>query len=349
LKSETGISILHNLRLPNWLDKFNLAPYQLLGFSAALLLFVDLGAIYTLSEAPHSEIEFRAKNNEIFATKEIENSAAHRELSGKTLILIGGEETLILAPMDLMEEPDFLVTSKDLGSFFDRQQTITDILKKNHYIVQDASGNTLAGGNVETKLTSFPIMFWLQLIVGNIGFLVGMALFAFQRHNIAAVHYCWTGTGLALAAISAAIYSSRPISLSGNLFEFLSSANQIGTLLFAAAFLSMVWHYPKALSRINISAWCYVVAGLIFLSEYFGIIETLDFTRRFPAITVLALASIILVKQWYRSKGDPLERQTLKWFVFITLSGSTFFVVMIMVPPILGLPTSISQGGAFSA
>ncbi|MBT4161972.1 MAG: hypothetical protein HOE54_11750, partial [Gammaproteobacteria bacterium] len=193
------------------------------------------------------------------------------------------------------------------------------------------------------------VTFWLQLLVGNIGMLVGVAVWTFQRTNVAARHLCTTGVGLAISTIAAAIYSSRSIALDGSVFEFLSYANFFGVLLFSAGFLCMMWNYPGSLAKFPITPFWYGLMALIFCADYFGWLESLDLLRRLPSIVTLLASIIVLALQWKKSHEDPLIRQSLLWFVFVTLSGSTIFALAILVPPLFDRDLIISQGVAFVA
>lgn len=322
-----------------------LAPYPLLGVAAAVLLMVDFAAMYLLSDAPYRGFDLTAVEERVVVSA----SAGEIPLGAEVVSLASGNDTIQLVPTDLIEEPDQLETPAEMMVFFDRQQRLTEILSAGELRVTTIDGTEYIVEQEMWPARPKPFQFGLQLVVGNIGMLVGVAVFAFQRHNVAARHFCVTGVGLAIAAIVAAVYSSRPVALPGDVFHLLSRSNQFGTLLFAAAFLSLMWHYPKALSERTFARWAYLAMVVPCVLDYLQLTPQLIFTRQLPPVLVLIGAAVILVVQWRRSKGDLLTRQSLKWFIFITMSGSTFFVVTIMLPVVLDLSLAVSQGAAFVA
>ncbi|MBL6691826.1 MAG: hypothetical protein ISP91_15695 [Pseudomonadales bacterium] len=83
--------------------------------------------------------------------------------------------------------------------------------------------------------------------------------------------------------------------------------------------------------------------------DHLALVESTDVSRRMPSIITIILAVAALILQWRTSKDDPLTRQSLLWFVAVTLSGSLFFIGVIFIPPLLGDDTAVSQGLAFLA
>lgn len=316
-----------------------LAPIPMIGALAALLLIIDLAAVQLLSSMPHPSHEFRVQDNQVYMQS---GDDTYHVLS-----ISNGHETIQLLPLDLLEEPDILSSKQELNEFFDRQSRIYTILSSKHAVANTTDGpveldriQALLPGN---------ITFWLQLFVGNIGLLVGVAVWTFQRSNIAARHLCITGLGLAMSSIAAAVYSSRSVVLEAGIFEFLSYTNFTGVLIFSAGFLGMMWNYPGPLTRFLMAPIWYGLLALMFFADYLVWTESIDLTRRLPPVITLILAGIVIAVQWYRSGNDPLTRQSLHWFVFVTLSGSTFFVLAVMVPPLFDQSIIVPQGIAFVA
>lgn len=317
-----------------------LAPIPMIGAILALLLVVNISAVQVLSQAPHPDMSFKVDGEAVVAILGEEQWQVAR--------MHDGRRSITLVPRDFLEEPDIVATRTELQEFFARQRTITEIL-----FSPEAQLVAQSGESIPITIHDEPIPgrlnFWVQLFVGNIGLLVGAAVLAFQRSNIGARHLFVTGLGLSLSASAAAIYSARPLSLYGDVFQILSTLNHLGVVIFCCGFVCMMWNYPKPLANRVIAPFWYLLLFSVFALDHSRVVDSLDLTRRIPPVATLLLAFGLLYLQWRRSADDPLTRQSLKWFVFVTLSGSTFFALFILVPPMFGLDLVVSQGAAFVA
>ena len=319
-----------------------LAPVPMIGFVAVVLLVLDILALQFLSGLPHPDQSFVTDGQQVFI------SADHGQGQLLTLESIhAGDLQIKILPTDLIEEPDVLPTRQETLTFFQRQSTIFDILTSGEAMAETNNGTMPITFHKES-LPGVP-GFWMQLLVANIGVLVGFAVWTFQRTNFAARHLAVTGTGLALSALAAAIYSSRPLAINGEIFAFLSMVNAAGVVIFCGGFLPMMWNYPKPLWRHTLAPFWYLALAFLFFGGQTGWIDSNDISLRLAPIFALLAGGAVLLLQWRQSKRDPLTKQSLLWFMLVTLSGSTFFVAAVMIPPLFGLDTAVSQGAAFLA
>ncbi len=314
-----------------------LAPIPMIGTAVAVLLAVNLAALQFLAVQPHPDQSFYVSDDLVYL----------QGTQDQVLRLSGGGITIIPTPTDLLEEPDVLPTRTAMQAFFARQTQMYRILNSS-----DAEVLTV-NGSIPITYHDQPLpgelIFWIQLLVGNLGALVGVAVWAFQRANLAARHFAVTGVGLALSSLAAAVYSSRPLAIDGHIFEMLSYLNYLGVSIFCCGFFCMMLNYPKALTRFVIAPYWYAMVLGVFTLDLAQVLESMDLLRRSPAILTLLLAGVVLYLQWRRSASDPLTRQSLRWFVIVTLSGSGFFIGVIFLPPLFGQDQAISQGLAFLA
>ncbi len=315
------------------------APVPMIGITVVLLLLVNIATLGYMANLPHPDQSFSVNDGQVMLATD----------SGEVAVigLRSDAGRIELLASDFVEEPDILPTRTELESFFERQGQIYSVLTDAEPHVETPQGDVV----VTFKEEGFPgsFNFWLQLFVGNVGALIGVAVWTFQRNNIGARHFCVTGIGLAIAAISAAVYSARSIALPADMFNLLSDANGFGTAFFCCGFFCMMWNYPRLLKEILIAPYWYVLIMGVWLMGVVGVIESLDISKRGPPIVALLLGIFCLVLQWRFSRGDLVTRQALRWFMLVTLSGSAFFVAVIMIPPLLGDSTPISQGAAFLA
>ncbi len=314
-----------------------LAPIPMIGAAVALILMLDIAALQLLGKLPHPDQQLSVVDGEVVFADTGERVDRLESLN----------HTIAIVPTDLMEEPDILPDRATFDAFFVRQQKILDLLNDTEPVL------VMEDRRLPLTFHAEPLPgtlgFWIQLLVANLGFLVGVAVWTFQRSNPAALHFCVTGIGLACAAMAAGIYSSRPLALDGDVFELLSILNYLGATIFSCGFMAMMWNFPKPLFRVAVAPYWYLAALTVPMLEFTGVVSSLDVARRSVPIFALLGAFAFLAVQWRQSRNDPLTRQLLKWFFLVTISGSTFFIAMVFIPPLLNVESVVSQAAAFLA
>lgn len=318
-----------------------LGPFPMIGVVAAVLLAVNLAAAFTLSQSPHPVLDFSVKDDQVIGINRDGEALNVRALTSDN-------DSIVLTPLDLLEEPDVVSSRQEYERFMDRQGRIHDILTSGSAHITTGQGE-FAVEMEPTQATPTEFIFWVQLVVGNIGVLIGIAVWTLQRENEAARHLLVSGIGLAISSIAAGIYSSRPLALDDEVFRVLGTLNMLGVFVFCAGFLGMMWSFPRRLSNRPYTRVWYSSLALFFGVASLGVIPSMDISQRLTPMLTLVLAGCFLWQQWRNSRGDALTRQSLRWFIFVTLSGTSLFALMVIVPAILGLPVYVSQGAAFFA
>lgn len=268
---------------------------------------------------------------------------------GDAPVLPPGTRIVALAGMPadfrwFLEEPDVLPDYRRFNAFLDDQTRLATALSEGRIAWVDADGGSGWIPARERRLVELPWLFWLQLAFGIIGLVLGAGIWAFRSGDVAARLYALTGLGYALAVFPAAVYSTRELALDGDLFRMLSAVNHAGAILFAAALLGLVWHYPRPLrpgwpvARVALAFTALAVASdtLQWLPKPLGGMQTAIFMLFLPCFPIAFI-------QWWRARHRPVDRAALIWFFMSLFSGTTLFAVTVLLPPLLGHPIYAPQ------
>ncbi len=272
--------------------------------------------------------------------------------SGTRLIQLSAPQGPSFAPegADLSPEPDTShVGVNDYREFLRRQQVLHALQLQPQLQVRTSEN---AQHTIEPlpkrPLSRLPASFWLQLLVACSGFMVGVGVYAFRRTDPAASYLVITGLGLMLSAGAAAIYSTRELALDGSLFRVLHAVNGCGSLLFCAAFISTLWHYPTRLGRLDPGPVLITLYLTLALASALQWLPDFDISLRVPILTGFIGTIALAILQWRRTRQRPLERAALQWFLLAWFSGSGLFLGVIFVPALFGTDTGSLQAYAFA-
>ena len=333
------------------------APKTIISISFIVVLFTVILVSMTATQTPWFGIsynhEYQGEGIEIMAV-DPDGSATGLLKPGDIVIAVAANNNSVnLGSLDHMEEPDDLPLYSLYNEFFKRQSEIFKLISADTTQFQLKDGRTVSVRAVDKRpLHKLPMLFWYQVGCGVIIFIAGIAVWAFRIREEVAFYYALTGLGLLIASNAAAIYSTRELALDGSLFHILSLINQYGTFLFAGPFISILAIYPKRLIKFPIAPVTVIIFQLLWLVNALQLYDSLDAGVRYPLITGLFINLSYALWQWRKSKGEPVTRAILKWFLFAWLSGSTIFVGMIMIPLVLGMealvPQSIAWGILFT-
>ena len=258
------------------------------------------------------------------------------------------QDTIVLVPTDLIEEPDFLDTWVELDAFFARQQRIATLLRRADVAVArcDAEGSACewrALTGATRPLSSLPFVFWFQLMVGSIATVVGAWIWAMRPQDAATRAFAVTGIGVMLSSHAAAIYSAREVALPGLPFRLISAVNHLGAPIFGIALCSLLLVYPRPLAARRWIPALALIATLWWLSDIFRIAPDPNWGTRLPLVLEMLGAVVLSVVQWRRAAFVPTERAVLRWFGMCLLVGPGLFIGMLVVAAVLDNVPPISQ------
>ncbi len=261
------------------------------------------------------------------------------------------DKSLELKTTDLIEEPDFLNTYPEMAEFFTRQSTFNAMLRDKQVTLVwlDSSGaeKQLTVTTKSRPLSSLPVVFWFQVIVGFIGFLIGSWIFLLRKDDWGARMFGLSGLLFPVFTTPAALYSTRELALQGETFRWLASLNHFGAFMFGCTLVAIFMTYPRRLVRPVQMLWLPLIFGAWLAADVFRWAPDQDWGSRIPVTLAMLAAIICAVVQWRKTRSQPLERAALRWFTLSTLIGSGLFIFTTVGAQLLNLFDMPQQGYAF--
>lgn len=272
-----------------------------------------------------------------------------RDAGGLTLAGPSHPQGLLLQAEDLIEEPDFFDEFSQMNAFFERQSVLHGLLQEPVQATwRNADGTPMQATLIAQRrpLGSLPPPFWFQIAVSCAGFLIACWVWALRPADWGARMFALTGISFPIFALPAAIYSTRELALPGEMFRTLAALNHAGAFMFGCALMALFLCYPR---RLLAPAWLLLlplIYGLWWVADVLQIVPDQNWVRVGILSEMLGAIGLAGV-QWWRSRGSPIDRATLRWLALSTLVGSGLFVFSTVGSSLLGLFPPLSQGYAF--
>lgn len=318
-------------------------------FGMALLSLVLATLVIWLSIArPWYGMTLVNHNNKVQLLA-LDNASAPALLLPLDLLAVGD---LDLTATDLMEEPDLLDSYTAMNNFRTRQQRLTKLMQDSQLqlTLADSKGvqHALSLHAMPSRpLSSLPFTFWVQLVTGIGGFIIGAWVLALRPTDAAARSFMLTGAALMLAAFSAAIYSTRELALPTTLWLSLTAINHAGSVGFGFALASFFMFFPQPLLRavwVRLFAVGYLVWLLLELTEFASSPTSLMYV---PVLLLSGLIVVLIGTQWWQSRRQPQARAALRWLGLTTFVTIALFLALAALPALFDTVPLVSQGGAF--
>lgn len=256
-----------------------------------------------------------------------------------------------LEPDDVIEEPDMLPGYDRLDRFFRRQGEIAGLLARPRIaaVLSQEEGLRLLPVKVGSSrpAATLPAVFWVQLGAGFLTATIAAFFAALRPGHAPASAFATAGLGVAGAAFSAAIYSTRHLGLDPGLFSALSVINQLSTFLFGVATIHLFALYPAPVVS-PARLWPVPVLALIAFLLYRLQWAPHALVSAQAVVSLMLVGIVVLVAAQYRAtRRDPAGRAVLLWLGLSVIIGAGAFVVFVALPVAAGFEVLMSQGYAF--
>ena len=250
---------------------------------------------------------------------------------------------------DLTIEPDGAIEFyAEYDEFLDRQGQITNIISSGHFSLTDVSGKTFEVTPASSRpITTLPVKFWVQLIVGLVAWFISGAVFAFRPKEKSAHYLLLSGLSTLIFAPFAAVYSTRELAMPETLFMWLSDGNFFGGSLFTASFLALLLHYPRRIAPSWIGPAIVAIYVIWFILQQMDVFTSMTFARRFLVMIGVFVSFALAGFHWFKTKNDPVARAALQWFLLSWMVGTMMFWFFVLMPQMFGINTANIQGYAF--
>jgi signal transduction histidine kinase len=306
-----------------------------------LVVAYGVGAIFIAVSLPVSDTRFYANDTTLMAQTPDDSAVA-------LTAFLTSEQELHADPVLLLEEPDLLPDYDTLNRFFETHQQLHDALLAGTLSLRDQQGHLHAVGLESRSLFDLPGMFWLQLVCGLAGMVICLMIWIPAQRDLAMHSFALTGLSNLLFTSAAAIYSTRELFISGELFTLLSGINHLGALLFSASLGVFLWNYPERFAKPWLTVLFYLAFAVSFVLDQGQWVSTPveGFHLWVMGIFLFGLSGAIW--QWLQTRGRPAQRSALRWVVISILAGTTFFAGGMILPAILQTAEPASQGLLFT-
>ncbi len=329
------------------------SPGWLLSYAAVFAICCVLWTLHGATSQPSLGLTLRSTGEtgraEVVAVRDA-NSGVR---TGSLLIAVGpsADSRLAVDAVDLTEEPDFFDEYAAMRAFFERQSALSAVLRGREVW---ATTREPDGTEVLHRLTprprrtaELPFVFWFQCAAGSIGFLVGAWVLIFNSRTLAARLFALMGASFLLFTLPAALYSTRELAIDGSLFRLLSGLNHAGAFIYGSALVALFASYPVPLvpRRVLLAVPAVFLTWLaVHLAHR---TPNQDVGSRLPILLQMSTAIVLVLAQWWATRGNPSGRAVVRWFGSAVIAGSSLFVFTIAGTALLGAPPPIPQGYAF--
>ena len=273
--------------------------------------------------------------------------------AGTRLLAIAapGRTAIALQADDLLEEPDVVPGYVEMDGFFARQGQLADIQSQPEvWLTVQADGQTPREYQItpgKRPLHALPLLYWFQIVISVIACAIASWVWVLRPGDWAVRIFGFTGLLFPLFAMPAAIYGTRELALPQAQFFALSAMNHCAAFQWGAALSAIFMIYPRPLVKSHHLVWPFLFALLAWLADVTRTAPDLDWGNRFVVMAEMTAAIGLAVVQWVRSKGEPIDRAALRWFILSMLVGSTLFIITAITTVSLGWLPPIPQGYAF--
>jgi signal transduction histidine kinase len=323
--------------------------------SLALLLCLILGslALALALHGPWLGLQLLGQEDGSITVTQATGPSAAIPVNASLVFLANEQTQLELTAKDLLEEPDVFDLYPDMDAFFRRQGELAALLRSPEVTLGWRTESSPEAVQTTTlrpaarPLHSLPLLFWFQLVVSSVGFLIAAWVWALRPQEWGARLFAITGLSFPVFAMPAAIYSSRELALDGSLFRALSALNHWGSFMFGAALLGIFLCAPKKLVGLRVLLGVFVFYNAWWLADTLRWAPNMDWGNRFAVMSQMLLALALAGVQWVRSRREPVARAALRWFILSLLLGSGLFILLIVTTASLGWLPPMPQGYAF--
>jgi len=255
--------------------------------------------------------------------------------------------TIDLNVSDMVENTDYFPSYAKKDEFFARQSAINMMLHEGMvsmvWSANEAAEHTSVIKPSQRPLVSLSAMFWFQLAVVSTSFMIACWVWLMRPQDWGARMFVLTGLSLLLGGITGVLMSERGLALDGAWFSKLDIVNSLSAHLFGISILALILSYPRQLVAPRTLLWLPVLAIPGWLAYSFHIFPSPSETS-FAIVFLVLLTLVFGGVQWKFTRGLPLERAALRWFLMSVLLGSILFTLSNVVPLIFDKPPLLPVG-----
>lgn len=328
----------------------SLPPMGRLAIVTMLYAVTALAALWLATSQPWMGLVMSPGDDGLIVLRQVQRDDLPSPLQpGLRVTQIGAVK---LMAQDFIEEPDTLDSYEALNAFRARQTILHELvdLPRLNIAVSNPDGTAETvqiAPYAGRPAWSLPFEFWLQLLVGGAGALLGGWVWSLKRDE-ASRYFAISGIGLMLSAASASVYSTRELALDGGLLHLLAAGNYAGTNIFGLALISLLLVYPNRIGNRAVIGVVWAVGPVLIVAQPLQLMSSQPVGTYAPMLAQFIVLFLLIGTQLYLSRRNPLGRAALGWFGLSILLGTAVFVFAIALPVLLGQEPQAKQAHAFA-
>ncbi len=233
----------------------------------------------------------------------------------------------------LIEDPDMLSSFSEWRKLLRREQALYQAMQAPVVYIQLDDGRRVrvqpAGMRPRSSLS---FSYFALSLVALLALMLGAGIYSVRMDSLPARLLLVSGVGLAIAASSAAVYTSRELAINPAQFYFFTALNHLGIFIYTASGLGLIWHYPGSLKAWPMARILAIFVLLVWANEQGQWLELPVHSYYFPVVILFILAVSFGVMQWFQSRNKPVDHAALKWVLVSVFFSITIIMVLYFIP-----------------
>ncbi|TAJ81301.1 MAG: hypothetical protein EPO42_02370 [Gallionellaceae bacterium] len=264
----------------------------------------------------------------------------------KRLISATGTSIDLLAT-DMVENADYFPSYAKKDEFFARQSALYAMLYAGEVSIvwnaNEGAEHTTSIKPRQRPLASLSAIFWFQLAVVSTAFMIACWVWLMRPQDWGARMFALTGLSLLMGGITGVLMSERALALDGAWFSTLDNANSLSAHFFGSSIVALILCYPRQLVAPRTLWWLPILCIPGWLAYSFHLLPT-------PSETMIAISILVSLAfigggvQWRLTRGQPLERAALRWFLLSVLLAAALFTFTNVAPTMFDKPPLLPVG-----
>lgn len=205
-------------------------------------------------------------------------------------------------------------------------------------MIDDKGQAYLVSPIVSPPLTAIDFETLLKMILALIVIMVAVGIWVFAPPSYAVNMLAISGVGLSVNMICGAFLALSEVTIAPAVFHSVISLASWGGASFSFALLTVIWHFPRPITRVPVAEILICIGVLLQLNIMFQWQElplnSFEIAHLLPA-PVAVFASAV---QWFNTRGRPIERASVIWFSLAIYGLVTLVLALYSIPVVFDTP-----------
>lgn len=221
-----------------------------------------------------------------------------------------------------------------VNGFYAAQKAAWEFVKQGQFTLITAEGKKANITTTQSRpFSTLPSRTFNSMAQSLVIIAISVGIFAFAKHSLPVFLLVFSGLGLGVDAMFGILAGAREFVKPDEIVWGMEFFSGVGSHTFIYSMLVLFWHFPNPISRFPFGKFIFILSLFILSAQTFHFYEFPIHPFQIPNVIPLPLAFIISLVQWHRTRGKPLERASVMWFI-LTILGIAGIVVLLYSLPI---------------